>query len=477
MRDHVRFFLNGQPRAIRGDDVFITVTDFLRGRAHHMGTKVVCAEGDCGACTVLVGRSRDSRIVYEPIDACIQFMHQIDGTHIVTIEGLTANGAVHPAQQSLVDHHGSQCGYCTPGFVMALAGWAEAGCPIEPTSPRISLTGNLCRCTGYQAIFEAADGLSKSPPPPLASRFPNRPTTSDLSILAGESLRFDHNGRIYFAPRNLAEAIAFKAEHRDAVVVAGATELGVLRNKRGYAPTKMLSLSRITALDALEQVDGEIRIGANVNWTRIEQAVRGPLPEFHRVVQRFGSPQIRNAGTLAGNVANGSPIADSLALLSVLEATVEIAGPRGIRRRSINGFYTGYKKKDLAADELITRINIPLPVSEDRLRLIKVSRRFDLDIATFGSAIRIREMGGTIREAAVAMTGVAPTVLRLPKTEQFLFGQPFKETTFRDAGRIARSEIRPIDDVRGSLDFRLQLAENALVKFWFQEMEALPTST
>jgi xanthine dehydrogenase small subunit len=470
MRDHIRFFLNGQLHEVRGDDAFLTLGDYLRGKIAKIGTKVVCAEGDCGACTVLAGRCRAGAVIYEPIDSCIQFLHQVDGKHVVTVEGLCDNGRLHPVQQALLDHHGSQCGYCTPGIVMALAGWADAGCPFDATAPRLPLTGNLCRCTGYLPIFEAADTLAHARPAPLAKRFSTPELIRALEAARKEPLRVESGARLYFAPTTLAEAVAFKAKHPDAVVMAGATELGVWRNKKNFEPQVLLSLARIEELDAISANQQQIAFGANVTWTSVEKAVKEPLPEFVPIIQRFGSPQIRNAGTLAGNVANGSPIADSLALLSVLDASLELVGPRGTRQRSLNGFYTGYKQKDLARDELIARIVVPLPAKEDRLRLTKVSRRRDMDIASFGSAVLVRETGGTITHSAAALIGVAPTVVRLPRTEAFLRGRDFNEGTFRQAGRIARTEIEPLTDVRGSRDFRLQLAENVFAKFYFDEV-------
>ncbi len=470
MRDHIRFFLNGQLHEVRGNDAFLTLSDYLRNRIGKAGTKVVCAEGDCGACTVLAGRCRAGAVEYEPIDSCIQFVHQIDGKHVVSVEGLCDNGRLHPVQQALLDCHGSQCGYCTPGIVMALAGWADAGCPVDAAAPRLWLTGNLCRCTGYVPIFDAADSLAKARPAPLAQRFDTPQLLQALEAASNEPLRVESGGRLYFAPATLVEAVAFKAGHPESVVVAGATELGVWRNKKNFEPRTLLSLARIAELDAVTANKQQIVFGANVNWTNVEKSVKAPLPEFVPIIQRFGSPQIRNAGTLAGNVANGSPIADSLALLSVLDASVELVGARGTRQRSINGFYTGYKQKDLAPDELIARVILPLPDMDDRLRLTKVSRRRDMDIATFGSAVLVRAPAGTITHAAAAFIGVAPTVVRLPRTEAFLHGRAFDEGTFRQAGRIARTEIQPLTDVRGSRDFRLQLAENAFAKFYFDEI-------
>jgi xanthine dehydrogenase small subunit len=487
MRDYVRFFLNGQEQIVRGDAAFVTLAEYLRLNCGLPGTKIVCAEGDCGACTVLVGRANphphplsrkagrgeqevlpspsfaEEGVQNLPVDACIQFIFQLDGTHVVTVERLTQNGDLHPVQQAMVDCHGSQCGYCTPGFVMALAGWAANGCKADQ---RISLTGNLCRCTGYVPILEATERIRST------VQWAESSGTANEANEDPEPLEIRGGKRVYFAPTELAFAVAFKAYNPDAAIVAGATELGVWRNKRGIEPGSMLSLARIAELNAIETTPQSITFGANVTWSQVETALRERLPQFRRIIERFGSPQIRNVATLAGNIANGSPIADSLPLLMVMDAQLEIVGPRGSRARSINGFYTGYKKMDLRRDELIARVILPLPKAGEKLRLYKVSRRTDLDISTFGAAIRIHTQGDVVRSAAIAYAGVAPTVVRLPMTEAMLVGRPFDEDTFREAGRRARAEVTPITDVRGSADFRLQLCENVLRKFYHDEAAA-----
>ncbi len=470
MRDHIQFFLNGQAHAVRGDDAFSPFTEFLRERLGLTGTKVVCAEGDCGACTVLIGRPENERLRYDPVDACLLFLYQLDGAHVITVEGLAPYGSLDPVQQALVDHHGSQCGYCTPGFVMALAGWREAGGSNDPSAARTALTGNLCRCTGYVPILDAAAAVATLPRTTPPASLHNPALFGKLQPLHADAIRIQTAERVFFAPSTLADAVAFKAAHPQTVIVSGGTELGVLRNKKGYDPPLLLTLARIPGLDKVTQIGACLHIGANATWTQIGHAVRELIPEFHRLVERFGGPQIRNVATLVGNVAHGSPIADSLGLLSVMDATLTIAGPGGERRRSINGFFTGYKQKDLAADELIVRVELPLPAEDERLRLYKISRRRDLDIATFGAAVRIREQLGVIQHAGIAFTGVGPTVVRLPWTESCLIGRPFDETSIREAGLMARSEIEPISDVRGSADFRWQLAENILTKFYFDEV-------
>jgi xanthine dehydrogenase small subunit len=470
MRDYVLFYVNGRRCQVRGETVFSSLSEFLRSDLYLPGTKVVCAEGDCGACTVLVGRIEGQRLRYETVDSCIQFLYQLDGKHVVTVEGLAGNGRLHPVQQALVDHHGSQCGFCTPGFVMALAGLCEEKANTDLDSLKIGLTGNLCRCTGYLPILEAGLAIDPASVAPLAERYTTPALVDDLREHALSPVLIQSDGPPgagpwrFFGPRSLEDALAFKARHPEAVIVSGATELGVLRNKGGWQPRTLLSLAGVPGLDSLDRADGTLVVGANVTWRQVEAFAREELPELYRLILRFGSPQIRNVATVVGNVAHGSPIADSLPFLLVMDAEVELAGVGGRRVIKLDGFYRGYKVKDLAPDEIITRVFVPLPAADEVLKLYKVSRRRDLDIATVGAAVRLKRAGDVITRAFVALSGVAPTVVRLPGTEAFLQGKLFTEETFREAGRRARAEVEPISDVRGARDFRLRLAENLLVK-------------
>ncbi|HEV3204270.1 MAG TPA: FAD binding domain-containing protein, partial [Gemmataceae bacterium] len=472
----VLMYVNGRRFSLRGETVFSTLSDFLRHELQLVGTKVVCAEGDCGACTVLVGRLDGNKLRYDTVDSCIQFLYQLDGKHVVTVEGLKRNECLHPVQQALVDCHGSQCGFCTPGFVMALTGLFEEKKQISLNEMRLSLTGNLCRCTGYVQILEAGDSLNGPAWKGMAELYPSREIIEDLRqhsrdpVLVGAEMAGSGPGskpRIVFIPRRLEEALEFKASHPEAVIVSGATEVGVWHNKKAIVPSTILNLRDIPGLDEINSTDHTLAIGANATWTQIEAFAKTGLPEFFPIIIRFGSPQIRNVATMAANVANGSPIADALPFLSITNAEVEMAGKNGRRRVNINQFYPGYKSTDLRQDEIITNIFIPLPAPDELLKLYKVSKRNDLDIATFGAGIRIKKSGDIITRAFVAYGGVAPTVIRLPNTETFLQGKRFAEETFTRAGEVARLEINPIADVRGSRDFRLQLAENILLKFYF----------
>src|SRR6185369_10618745 len=261
----------------------------------------------------------------------------------------------------------------------------------------------------------------------------------------------------------LDEAIAFKKEH-NATIVQGGTDVGVWINKRHYRAPAMLSIAKIAALNELREEDGAIVAGANVTLARLESFVRDRIPELYKILAIFGSPQIKNAGTLAGNIANGSPIGDTLPYLLVADASLEING--GERTVAINSFYRGYKQFDLAPGEIITRVRVP--IVRDTLKLYKVSRRRDLDISAFTAAIRLSTVDSHIAKAWIAYGGVAPTVIRLPRTEEFLAGKAISVDVFKHAGRIARDEVKPISDVRGSAEYRAQLAENIMVKAAFE---------
>jgi xanthine dehydrogenase molybdopterin binding subunit/xanthine dehydrogenase small subunit len=403
---------------------------------------------------------------YRAAVSCIQALYQLDGTHVVTIEGLTPDGGTSPFQQAMIDHHGSQCGFCAPGFVVAVEGLVASGAKVDEAALRTSLAGNLCRCTGYVPILEAALSVDRAAAGRLSSLYPSKAMYEELAARSGDPLLIQANQRIFFRPHRLEDAVAFRARHRGAVIVSGGTELGVQRNKLGLEPAVLMSLAGLTELAGITRDRDVLSIGANVTWAQLESFSRDTVPEIHTLVERFGSPQIRNVATLVGNVAHGSPVADSLCLLVITGSELELQSIRGVRRVKVEGFHLGPQRTVLAPDELITRILTPLPARRELVKLYKISKRKEMDVSTFRAGIRIARDGDLIARAAIACSGVGPTVRRLPETEAFLAGRPFAETSFREAGKRARAEIEPISDIRGSRDFRLQLAENILLKFY-----------
>jgi xanthine dehydrogenase small subunit len=464
MRETVLVHINGVAHRLGGDQVFETLARYLRETVGATGTKIVCEEGDCGACTVLVGRRENGSLTYRPINSCIQFLFQMDCTHVVTVEGLTRAGVMTPVQDAMVRCHGAQCGYCTPGFVMAMAGMFE--CTRQPTAADVkaALTGNLCRCTGYEPIINAA--LQTEAQPRIEEMYPSGPILDAIGEVESEPVRIGK----FFKPVTLADAVAFKNEKT--VIVQGSTDFGVWRTKRGYVPDSILSLDAVEGLDDIGVEAGTLSVGGRVSLARFESIVRELVPAMAPIMDRFGSPQIKNAGTLAGNIANASPIADTLPFLFVTDAQLELTGVAGSRLLPIRDFYLGYKKLDLRPDEIITRIVIPLPADGETLRLYKISKRSHLDISGFTAAMLMRRTNGRIYSMRLAYGGVAPVVLRMKKTEDFLAGKPVTRETFAEAGEIARGEVAPISDVRGSKEFRLQLAQNILTKFFYDVMSS-----
>jgi len=455
MRDYVLFHVNGREHRVGGAQAFATLSRYLRYDFGAAGTKIVCEEGDCGACTVLIRRAPDAD--YRPVNSCILVIAQLDGASIVTVEGLKdPSGRLSRVQQSMVTHQGAQCGYCTPGFIVAMTAMFERADRVDAKTCERGLTGNLCRCTGYEPIVKAATAVDMYRVPRMRERYPALPAATG-------PLWIETEDRTFFAPARLEDAIAFKTGRAKCTIVQGATDVGVWLNKRGYTSPAFLYLGKIRELDGIEASEESLKVGANVSLTDFAEAIKDRIPELWRVLDLFGSPQIRNAGTLVGNIANASPIADSLPYMFVAEAELEIRGQAGTRRVPITQFYRGYKQLDLKQDEIITHVHVP--IVSDTLKLYKVSRRKDLDISAFTAAIRLRMTDGHIADAKVAYGGVAPVVMRLPKTEEHLRGKRASRDLFEEAGRIARGEVSPISDVRGSREYRLQLAENIMLKF------------
>lgn len=492
MRDHLVLHINGARHSVGGSDAFLSLSDYLRNRLGLIGTKIVCSEGDCGACTTLIGRPNASRdaFMYRPVDSCIQFMFQLDGVHVVTVEGLRPDGQLNPVQQAMIDCHGSQCGFCTPGFVMAMTGLLENGNGGKKAESngaadhadvdwRRGLTGNLCRCTGYTPILDAAMQACEADHQRLNELYPSAPIVADLTPHAADALELTSGPtpasplQRAACPTTLNDALAFLAANPDARIVAGATDIGVRANKSGSLPPVILDLNRVAELEFVRSENNALIAGARASWTSLLAACETTLPEFARILTIFGAPQIRHVGTLGGNIANASPIADSLPCLYVLGATLVLASAAGRREVDINDFYLGYKQLDMKPGELIAEIRIPLPAADELFRLYKVSRRRDLDISTFTAAIRMRVVDDAIASAKIAFGGVGPIVLRAPKTELFLVGQPLNEETICGAGDLASAEITPISDVRGTVDYRRQLARNVLQKFYYQAQNQL----
>lgn len=468
MRDHLLLYLNGRPVRVEGRDAFITLAEFLRQRRQLTGTKVVCAEGDCGACAVLVGRiSADGGCIrYASVNSCIQLMFQLDATHVISVEGLKYGQSLNPIQKSMVKCQGTQCGFCTPGFIVSLCDLMQGNHEPDAHAVRRALVGNLCRCTGYDSIVRAALQTDRSSLMSIDALYPPGEILAALVGAAVQEVGIETAGARFFKPISVENAVRFRKEHAACLIVSGATDLGVQRNKGTRQISVVMSTAALRNLQEIAITPKNLCIGAGVTLSELERVTAVHLPELSEFLAYFGSPLIKNAATLAGNLVNASPIGDMIPALFVLGGEVELAGTNSTRWVRIDEFYTGYRKTALASDEIVTRVRLPLPAQEEIFKLYKISKRKDLDISSFGAAVWMRRAGRMVGEIRVAYGGVGPTVVRLPRTEAFLTGKPASRQLFEQAGDVARSEISPISDVRGSENYRRVLGKNILIKFW-----------
>lgn len=476
-RHSVAITLNGQLITISGDDALMMLAEWLRKRALKPGTKIVCAEGDCGACTVLrafKSKSSAGKLSFLPINSCITTVAQMDGSHIVTVEGLAINDQLSPVQKAMRMCHGSQCGYCTPGFVMALTGATEVHETLDRKTAANYLTGNLCRCTGYEPILDAAESIKHNPNFRVASRYLTPSLIMSLKTATKKPVEFeDSQGRIFSAPPTLKEACKFLRHKKGARLIAAATDLGVQTNKGRPLPEALLSLQNIDELYRLLASKKALHVGARVTLSQLRVAASTEFPELSRFLDIFASPQIKNSATLVGNLANASPIGDTLPMLLATNARVHTAywssGKLLKRSIPITKFFLGYKKLAIKPFELIYKVEIPLGTQIENLKLYKSSQRKDLDISAVGAAFRVAtNKSGLVTDAALALGGVAATPTRLPQVEKLLLGKTISEDLVAECADALNSSIKPLSDVRGTSGFRRVLATNML-KLYFRD--------
>ena len=482
----IRFFHRGQvvevplrsARQPHGAAPTRKVLEWLREDARCTGTKEGCAEGDCGACTVVVGRlAADGTLQMQPVNACIQFLPTLDGKALFTVEDVAAPaGALHPAQKAMVDCHGSQCGFCTPGFVMSL--WdchrrhTDAG--TRPTRQMLAddLSGNLCRCTGYRPILDAGERMFDAPAP----RFDPAPVQQALQALAADLPLDDLPGTGWSAPRTLDALAERRAAHPEARVLAGSTDVGLWVTKQFRPLPALLSVGDVAELQAItEGPDGRLRIGAGASLEAAWRALAARWPALRDVWLRFASLPIRQAGTMGGNVANGSPIGDAAPVLMALDAALGLN--HGGRRRTVplQAFYVDYMKNVLQPGEFVEAIEVPAPPARGVVRAYKISKRFDCDISAVCVGLALeRAADGTVTAARLAFGGMAATVRRAAAAEAVLVGRAWDEPALQRAIAALATDFRPLTDLRASADYRLTVSGNLLRRFWLETRDADP---
>lgn len=467
--------INDQLIVIEGEKAFMPLGNFLRNEEMLTGTKIVCAEGDCGACTVLLAKDvgPDGKLSFKAVNSCILPLYLIDGAQVVTVEGIGKSSGMdvelHEVQAKMVDCNGAQCGYCTPGFICAMAGMAEKfkseNKTITEKNAKNYLTGNLCRCTGYQPIIDAMTSVDLNKTELLKDKYHSPDWLAQMKKIKGTTVEMKFSNKSLFLPSKLSEALIAKSADKDIRLVAGSTDIGVVVNKGKLSTPKAMALYHIEELGKISHDDKFITVGATVTLTEFEEYVESHFPDMAKMLHIFASPQIKNQATLIGNIVNASPIADTIPFLLASDTAVELQSDKGSRDVILKDFYVGYKKLNIDPSEIVTRVRIPVLAKNEKIRLYKVSMRKDLDISAVTFAARIVFEGKKMTQVRIALGGVAATVIRLTDLEKTLTGKDFSVSLFESAAASLDKVISPLSDLRASKEYRMLVARNYFKKF------------
>jgi xanthine dehydrogenase small subunit len=469
----VRFILAGQIEELSNCEPTRTVLEFLREDRALKGTKEGCAEGDCGACTVVIGELHNGEIRYRAVNSCIQFLPSLDGKQLLTVEDLDQAGetGLHAVQQAMVDQHGSQCGFCTPGFIMSLFAMyhSQPERDISRADIELGLAGNLCRCTGYAPIVRAAEQVLNAG---RADRFTtdSRQTVEMLKrIQPAESLQVQCESGAFYSPGSCSEVCELLQNHPDAVLVAGATDVGLWVTKQNRRLETVIYLGEVSELRNIEAGENHLSIGSAVTYSDAARAIGDVYPAFLPLIERIGAIQVRNAGTIGGNIANGSPIGDMPPGLIAIGAKILLRSSQGQRLIDLEEYFISYGKQDLRPGEFIEQILLPLPPADQQFATYKVSKRFEQDISAVCAAFAMQVKDGIINQARVCYGGMAEIPARANNCEQYLTGKPWNQDTINGAQRALLEDYTPITDMRASAKYRMRVAQNLVQRFYLEQ--------
>lgn len=487
----IEFTVNGEERRVDNAPPTRTLLDWLREDARLIGTKEGCNEGDCGACTVAVrkpsragdaeGESESSDDTpFQAINACIRFLPTLHGYEVVTIEHLSSTGMPHPLQKAFSHCHASQCGFCTPGFLMtAFAAGQDA--PVDTSSLNDLYAGNLCRCTGYGPILEATRQARSCPWPTLKTAAidtgkirpapGNKPTHDSETAAETEGFAYQYENEQFFAPSTLDHLCALCARFPTATIVAGATDIGLWVTKAGRDLSTLISVDRVIGFDEIKQTPQSLLIGAGASYTAAQGALAVLYPDMGELIRRIGSVQIRNAGTIGGNIANGSPIGDMPPALIAAGTRLHLRHGENQRSLPLEAFFLHYGQQNRQPGEVIISLEVPKPAAGSDLRCYKISKRFDQDISAVSAALNCTLKEGRIISARLAFGGMAGIPKRAEKAEIALTGEMWSKATFHRAMAALGADFAPLSDMRASAEYRLKVAQNLLLKYYIERSE------
>ncbi|MBE1276620.1 xanthine dehydrogenase small subunit [Enterovibrio baiacu] len=468
----IRFLLNQTLREESSISPNMTVLNYLREHIAKTGTKEGCGSGDCGACTVVLGEVVDGRLSYRSVNACLTFVSALHGKQLITVEDLRNKKTLHPVQQAMVEHHGSQCGFCTPGFIMSMFALTKNKPNADKEETYEALAGNLCRCTGYRPIVDAALSLSQSQP--IRDQFAEyeQETIARLSSIAPPELQHQCDGKTAFTPQSSDELASVLLAHPNAKLLAGGTDLALEVTQFHRDIDELVYVGQVNDIKVVKETDTHIEIGANVPLTDVYEALTPHYPDFGTLIQRFASLQIRNQGTVGGNIANASPIGDAPPLLIALGASIALRLGDAVREIPLEDFFKGYKVTALQPSEFIQTVRIPKPQNGQMFKAYKISKRFDDDISAVCGAFHLtfekdaETKSDVVTSVKIAFGGMAATPARAASCEQALLGKPLSMASIQAAMVALEQDFAPITDFRASKEYRLETAANLLYRMY-----------
>ncbi len=470
MRTIIRYLHRGEVVTAEGFAPTATLLDHLRLSRGLTGTKEGCGEGDCGACTVALGRLEGGERVFRPVNACIQLLGQIDGAELVTVEDLAEGETLHPVQQAMVDHHGAQCGFCTPGIVMSLFTlYHDSETPVDRAALDDRLSGNLCRCTGYAPIASAMLSACADRPAGKAHDHFARDAGTSLARLAAlwddKDVFIGDDTRFFAAPRTLESLFALLAAHPEARLVAGNTDVGLWITKRLMDLPKIIHLGRVSALAHSEETAHHWRFGATCTFQEVADSLSGRFDSLDTLFRRIGSRQVRASGTIGGNIANGSPIGDSPPALIALGARLVLDSAGGRRDMPLEDFFIAYGEQARRKDEIVSAVIVPKPAPDLFFFTAKIAKRYDQDITSALGAFAFTLNGTSIIAARIAYGGMAGTPKRASTVEKALVGLDLSDTrAFAALPPLLEKDYTPLSDMRASSAYRMDAAKALLLK-------------
>ena len=459
----IKFIHENQIVEIQNQDPNETILNYVRTKLRKTGTKEGCSEGGCGACTVVLGWLKKNKIIYEAINSCIAFVPTLEGKQLILVEDLVLkDGSLHPVQEAMVNYHGSQCGFCTPGFVMSLFAMYKNHSSYKDNIIKDSIAGNLCRCTGYRPIIDAAKSLNNK------NKFDQfnknkQATIKLLKKIKPENIAIYSNNKKYFAPRNINELKKVLKQHPNSKLLSGGTDLSLVVTKEKKDLDSIIYINSIDELNYIKKKNNYIEVGATTSLISFEIFIKKYYPDFAQILQQYGSVQIRNVCTIAGNIATASPIGATLPLLLTLNAQVVIQDFSKIKVLPLNGFFINYRKTKLKKGQFIQSIRIPI-LQKNIFKAYKVSKRFDDDISSVCASFNLEINNQLIKNIRIAYGGMATVPKRATHCEKILLNSPMTEEIIHKAKEALEKDFKPISDMRASGQYRMEVAKNLLEK-------------